>query len=344
MTSAAERYQILTDYLQRHYPAAALYEQGDGLHPLVFHRATDRDSLDSVLAEMPQERITDFAFYNHAYLHTLQNSNRNLFDGTTFALNRLRTRPLRLSAYLGSYFDMIATCTALEHELREAATRRFIRLPQRKMLHAQIDETRVLTDGRGRSATIGGAVLVVYQHPQTGYRALLSRRTEQHATHPGHYHLMPAFVFQPGGAVPQPHEWDVRYHIEREWLEELFGLPEGTAFQQHPALVDLHQMEAAGEAGLHLTGIAVSLLSLRPEICALLLIHDPGWWERVTAPDSRIPLNTSAETGEALLHLPLSRSEIASVLPPQLPVRMPPQGFAALQEGLRLARLLTGVD
>ncbi len=342
MTSPAKRYQILTEYLQRHYPAA-LYEQNDRLHPLVFHRAEKGDSLASVLAEMPRERITDFAFYNHAYLHTLQNSNRHLFNGTTFAFKRLQTRPLRLSAYLGSYFDMVATCTALEHELLAAATRRFIRLPQRKMLHAQIDETRALTDGRGRSATIGGAVLVVYQHPKNGYQALLSRRTEQHATHPGHYHLMPAFVFQPAAATPQPHEWDVRYHIEREWLEELFGLPEGTDFQQHPALEDLQCMEAAGDAELHLTGVAVSLLSLRPEICALLLIHDPDWWPRVTAPDSQIALNTSAETGEALLHLPLSRTEINDALPPQLPERMPPQGFAALQEGLRLARSLTGI-
>jgi hypothetical protein len=344
MVSPVERYQIFTDYLKRHYPSAMLYKHGGTLHPIVFHAAGDSDTIDSVLGAVPDERITDFAFYNHAYLQTMQNSQRNLFNGTTFALKKLRLRPLQISAYLGRYFDMLATCTALEHELRESAFRRFIRLPQRKMLHADVAEDRALTDGTGRSATIGGAVLVVYRHPQKGYRAILSRRTAQHATHPGHYHLLPAFVFQPAGDVPQPHEWNMRYHIEREWLEELFGLPEHTEFSDHPALTDLHRMEAAGDAELHLTGIAVSLLSLRPEICALLLIHDPDWWQRIHAPDSEMPLNTSAEAEDNLLHVPLNLDDAQAFLPLHLHTKMPPQGFVALHEGLRLARSLVAAN
>jgi hypothetical protein len=338
MVSPVERYQIFTDYLKRHYPTATLYEHGGNLHPVVFHAAGDKDTIDSVLGDIADERNANFAFYNHAYLQTMQNSQRNLFNGTTFALRKLQLRPLRISAYPGRYFDMLATCTALEHELRESAFRRFIRLPQRKMLHAVIAKDRALTDGNGRSATIGGAVLVVYRHPQQGYRAILSRRTAQHATHPGHYHVLPAFVFQPAGDVPQPYEWDMRYHIEREWLEELFGLPEHTDFSEHPALIDLHLMEAAGDAELHLSGVAFSLLSLRPEICALLLIHDADWWRRVHAPDSDMPLNTSAEAQGNLLHVPLNPDDAQAFLPPHLHTQMPPQGFVALQEGLRLAR------
>src|SRR5690606_24732133 len=157
----------------------------------------------------------------------------------------------------------------------------------------EISPAHSLKDGRGRSPAIGGVCLVVFKGA-AGYQAIISRRTPSHATRPDSYHLVPAFIFQPMSDEMRDGEWSIEHHFYREWLEELFGMRESDSmdFYQHPALLDLKRMQAAQEAGLYLTGIAYNLLTLRPEICMLLLIHDEGWWQRLHAPDSPFRLNT----------------------------------------------------
>jgi hypothetical protein len=39
-------------------------------------------------------------------------------------------------------------------------------------------------------------------------------------------------------------------------------------------------MLGAGDAALLYSGVAVNLLALRPEICTVLIVDDPRWWER----------------------------------------------------------------
>ncbi|QPC82345.1 hypothetical protein G4Y79_22105 [Phototrophicus methaneseepsis] len=340
------RHANMIEYLSALYDVP-LYQRGDTRYPVYVQEpdSSQITDIDSVCGPMPTEpKPQPFEIYNHAHLSNLQNSGRNLFNGVTYALRRIRTRPLQIEAYIGRYFDMLATCDALKRELYDAAYRRYIRLPLRAQYHRSMGPVESLTNGMGRSAAIGGATLVVFNRQGT-YQAMLAQRSRQNATDPGFYHTVPAFIYQPRQVPFHADEWRISYHIYREYLEELFGMPEVNDsapydhFYQHPALLDLQAMLANGEAGLYLTGIVHDLTMLRPEITALLLIHDEAWYERVTAPDSPIPLNAHAETDDGqLLTFPIEQDERIYEAVPNPHLSMPPQGAVAMWLGIEMAR------
>lgn len=343
LTSAT--YARISDYLATLYDTA-LYQRHNLRHPALLYEptATQIDDVDSAIGSLPTQPVTedDFAFYNHAYLNTLQNSGRQLFNGTTFVLKQIRTKPLKLEAAYGRYFDMIATCAALEHELLAAADEKLLRLPMRQQYHRAVEPQRALLFGEGRSAAYGGLALVVFNDAGT-YKGIVARRSARQAIHPNAYHLLPAFMFQPRARPAQPHEWSLSYHVYREFLEELFGMPEdGSAdWQQHPAYLDWQQMVAAGQASLHLVGVAMNLLNLRAEYCTLMLIRDPQWWVRVTAPHSPLRLNTAAETDGGLLAVPIATDDaLLTALGTGYHLRMPPHALVGLWAGTDLARRL----
>ena len=73
----------------------------------------------------------------------------------------------------------------------------------------------------------------------------------------------------------------------REYVEELYA---GDEFQvgeepfhdveSEPEIVRLKAVLDSGDAAVYYTGVSVNLLTLRPEICTLLLVRDPGWLRR----------------------------------------------------------------
>jgi hypothetical protein len=336
-----EQYDLMTLYLASFYDTP-LYKRHGVEHPIVFyppqpHQVKD---IDSVLGYLSHDLITadSMAFYNYAYLHTLQNSNRHLFNGTTFVFKRLREKPLRIDAAFGKYFDMIATCAWLEQEILELAQNGGLRLPMRSQYHRGMDMKMSLTHGKERSAAIGAVMLVVFRD-RGEYQAIISRRTSQHATGPNALHLMPAFIFQPMTEPMQTYEWSLKHHVYREWLEELFGMPEGdSAMDSHPALLNLKEMEADGGAEMCLTGIIMNLLTLRPEISLVLVIHDETWWQDLQSGAKGYQLNTP-EMEENLLLVPISDDEqLLSVLPQDYFLTMVPQAISALWEGVDMAR------
>lgn len=341
---AASHYDLMVHHLRVYYPQP-YYSAAGVMHPLMWYAAApeQQDDIDSVLGRWSDEHPKVFPIYDYGYLGTMRNSGRTVYDGTTFILKSLKRKPLKIDAALGGYFDMLATCAALERELRDAASEIYIRLPFRSLYHRNIAPVIALKSGKGRSAAIGGACLTVCNRGGE-YVALLGRRSGNAATDPGFYHLLPAFIFQPMGNTVQEGEWSIRHHIEREFLEELFAMPEERAperidyFQSHPALVNLHAMMAQGDAGLYFTGISMNLLTLRAEISALLIIHDPRWYETITAADSPTPLNVLEEAYAAEFIPIVSDEGILTALPPDVHTRMPPQATAALWEGVRLAR------
>jgi len=349
MTDAHTRHAYMIDYLRKLYPVPLL-QRGDVSYAVRVYEPQPEQitDIDSFLGALPQQQYSadTMTAYNRAYLHSLQNGTYNLYNGLTFILRRLRPNPLRIEADLGTYFDMLATCAALEQELRDAAVRRFIRLPLRSQYHREHDPTAALLDGRGRSAALGGVVLTVYNDDGV-YTALLARRSARNATDPGFFHTLPAFMFQPQRLPVDPLEWRFSHHVYREFLEELFAMPETPDappdhFYNHPALRDLQAMQADGRAGLYFTGVGLNLLTLRPEITGLLLIHDPDWIRRVSEPDSAYPLNASAEAQDGrVVRLPIADDAgLLAALPADSHLRMPPQAAAALWQGVDLARQL----
>jgi hypothetical protein len=342
----AEHYQKMTHYLRIFY-SEVFYQRHGITHPILWYPAAPEqiNNVDSVLGKWDArglETPPEFPVYDYGYLQTMQNSGRNVFNGITFTFKNLRRSPLRVDCSLGRYFDMLATSGALERELRDAAQESAIRVPMRSQYHRHIQPIVALKSGRGRSAAMGVACLTV-ANIGGEYKALLARRSSKNATDPGFFHLLPAFIFQPASAAVRDEEWRVSYHIYREYLEELFGMPEITSSEQrfdgHPALLYLHELMQQGKAGLYLTGVSLNLLTLRAEISALLLIHDAAWYARVTAPDSDMRLNAEAETQGGIVTVPIATDEaLLAALPPDVHTIMPPQAVGALWEGVDLAR------
>ncbi|MGB7337407.1 MAG: hypothetical protein WBC91_00835 [Phototrophicaceae bacterium] len=340
-----ETYALIAEYLGRFYDTP-LYQRHEISHPVIQHRPSIAQSYDvnSVIGHLTADTPSKdtMGFYNYAYLHTLQNSGRHLFNGTTFALKRLRTNPLRIDATLGTYYDMLATCIALESELLDVMSAGMIRLPMRSQYHRTFDAQQALTSGKGRSATLGGVMLTVF-NDEGIYKAIVSQRTGQHATRPNALHLLPAFIFQPMNAENPTDEWTFKHHLYREYLEELVGMAEGThEMEQHPALRDLKAMEADGRAEIRLTGVSMNLLTLRAEISTLLIIHDPDWWRALQSGENGYQLNTP-ETQNTVLLIPIADDESAlATLPDDYYLTMVPQAIPAFWDGLDMARSIVG--
>lgn len=348
MPRSNSNYTTTTDYLARLYQCQPYVRRGMD-HPVTVYypsaaQVRDVDSLLDPWLPQPEER--HFAVYDYSYLHDLQNSKPGLFNGTTFTLKQIRRNPLQLRGQIGSYYDMLATCAAFEHELHDAVEAGLLRAPNRSTYHRYVAPADALLRGEKRSAAIGIGTLIVFNDGET-YRALLARRSEATAFDSNMYHVLPAMMFAPTTAdFADPREWSARHQILRELLEELFGLPEAIDpprwdyFYEHHALRYLLKLMDCGVAQLRATGIILNLLTLRPEISTLLLIHDPAWYARISAADSGMPLATAEETqGDSVVMAPIATDDaFLSHFPPDLHLSMPAQATATLWLGIDQAR------
>ena len=341
-------YKNLTDYLQHLYQCQPFARNGIE-HPVtVFYPSADQvHDLDSVLDPYPPAiEPRDYTAYDYSYLHDLQNRKPFLHNGYTFTMKRLTQEPLKLRGALGRYFDMLATCAALENELRDAAADGWMRAPSRATYHRAVDPQDALQRGTKRCAAIGIGTLTVF-NDRGAYKAMLARRSEKTAYDSGMFHVLPAMMFGPTTPdFANPQEWSVKHQVLREVLEEMFNMPEEwnperwDFFYQHPALLYLQELMDAGKAELCLTGVIINLLTLRPEISTLLLIHDPEWYARITAHDSDIPFKTAEETlSRSVIAAPIADDKaFLSQFPAELHLQMPAQATATLWLGLDLAR------
>ncbi len=334
----------LIDYLHRVYGDILLEREGNR-YPVTFFPAKDH-APDSLLSNQHPNEFADrgFPLYDRGHLQARKN-NRKMQNKLAWILDTLETEPLRLSGKLGYYFDMIATCDAIDEELRAYARGEREDTPLRDKLHEHISPQESLQNGAGRSAVIGIATCIVFKNG-SGYATLIGQRSDKLAAGAGLLHVIPAFIFQPSGSPGlYPLEWSLTHQIIREYGEELFAMPEyedwpepitgADYFHRFPAVTKLRTMFYDGRAKLYLTGVAFNLLTLRAEVSLLLLIHDPQWfadWQEV--------LSTQAgETEHPHLHtFPLYT---LAGLPEDLHRRMAPHGAASLWAAIDLARRLT---
>lgn len=347
-------YKNMTDYLQHLYQCQPYTHHGIEFPVTVYYpSAAQMLDVDSILDPyLPQAETTDYAIYDYSYLHTLQNTKPRLFNGRTFTLHFIRTNPLKLRGSLGYYFDMLATCAALENELHAAIEDGWMVAPNRAQYHRHVAPQDAILRGDRRSAAIGISTLTVFNHAGT-YKAMLALLSNHTAFDSNMYHVLPAMMFQPSTPdFENPAEWSIRHQILREVLEELFDMPENLApdrwdfFYEHPALVYLLDLMQAGKAHLYLTGLTFNLVTLRPEVGTLLLIHEPEWFECISAPDSDIPFRTTDETiGDSVIYAPImTDADFLSHFPEHLHLHMPAQAATAMWLGIELARkLIMGV-
>ncbi|MEO0561981.1 MAG: hypothetical protein AAF125_07705, partial [Chloroflexota bacterium] len=287
---------------------------------------------------LPVERTT-LPFRDERAIIKTRESGATLFDGVTFAFDALDLDTPRLGARIGSYFDHMATCVALEWELLEGGA-----TPHRDALHAVLAPSDVMTSGAGRSAAIGVNTLVVYRD-ENAYYALIGQRSNETAHKPGALHVLPAFTFQPSQRDYPYYEWGLTYHIIREYLEELYGVPEaeqGTTpssitATEHPAKARLHDMVRAGAASLELTGMTCNLMTTHVSVCVLLLIHAPSWV------DDYREQSLTWET-QTVYEVPIATdSVIVDTLPHDAYLNFAPNGASAFWLGVDRARERLGL-
>ncbi len=275
---------IVRLYMMYLHHGIKAYERQTIVYPFVAAHTNLDVPLDSILSRRPPQTIrtrSTLPFYDDTLVPQLQAQGKRVYNGVTFAFKQLtETNGVpRLHAELGSYFDHISTCVALENEFVAGGS-----TPWRDALHATVSPAQLMTNGAGRSAALGVGVLTVFK-TSAGYRLLLAERSANTAHKGGSYHVAPAFIFQPSAKSYPAHEWKLSYQIKREYVEELFDEAEmeaGSDFKQAPAAQQLDAMLADGRAALHFIGIAMNLLTTQVAVCALLVIHDEDWFsERI---------------------------------------------------------------
>src|SRR4029453_4091989 len=165
--------------------------------------------------------------------------------------------------------------------------------------------------GRRRSAALGVSTLTIVRvrnRSFDGYKMFLSPRSCTAATQRRRYHVAPsrsgasqrgrfhvvaAGMFQPfipgESADLLEGQFSVLATVVREFVEELYGVEEletgdgrgdpQAIYRRREARL-LSDMLDHGTAALLYTGVGVNLLALRHEVCTVLVIDDPGWYER----------------------------------------------------------------
>lgn len=277
---------------------------------------------ESILGSLSSDRRAhvdhDLSDAGKQYLKLLSEVGRPLMDLPTYCLKSLVFGDeLKVNCVLGNYFDALVSCDILEWEVlteivRLKATSDLTDFIERNLkLRTYVHQLSKFEDpvltSRGRSAALSISTLVVFNRGDE-YCVLIGERSNSGvAVHGDLYHVAPSGMFQPT-VGDFAGEFSILHSFFREYMEELFGLAEA---QTPPAAIShdyfyddanlrfLREMIAANEAQMFLTGFVVNALNLRPEICTMLVIRTPEWFEihkKGRGAISRIELNEEWKT------------------------------------------------
>jgi hypothetical protein len=374
-------YQFVDRYSNSIYP---LYRFNNLNLPVILFPAPEEqwNDVDSVLGQLLIEQTTedyqDLAIEgkeNLTLLQRFQDANKiTLYGGEVYRMLNinLSNNQLKMECGVSEYFDMLKTCEALQFELfTQIANSDHISindLPLRKTAEeiANNDPTK---NGFGRCALVGVSVLTVFKM-DTGWGTLIHERSKEVALDPKLLHVIPAATFE-SEYGDRPKEYSVKHLVYREYLEEIFndeevrnsdsGKISYNWFYNKPNLKYLRECLDNKNAELILTGIAINLFNLRPEILILLLIKTPEWFKSHEHGDptkelSKIDLNwefSKYTRDTPQHHLPivirlndkLELDKDYEYLDERLskPANWVPVGGVAFYHGLKIARKRLGI-
>ncbi len=286
----------LIQYLKWKYHNMPILERCGQVYPVAVFPAQGEQmkDLESVLVGRLDKTINndqDKNLGDPQFREMVKRLGRFLENRVTYTMKELLTEEYKvgMTCGIGTYFECLDTCDSLEWELLsnhhylsrsdEKAFQQFeTRLPLRSALHAKVVDP--VRSGLHRSVAISISTLVAFNDEGT-LRLWLKRRSAKVAVHANLFHVIPSFMFQPGTEYYDK-EFSITHNIYREYLEEIFNRPEPEKgdwryFYDDPTLLFLQRLLNIGEAELYLSGVAVNLLNLRPEICTVLLIRSPEW-------------------------------------------------------------------
>lgn len=329
---AAVSNPLLMRFLAWKYGEQRLIARAGRIYPAVCHctRQTDVESVLGALDAAPAVEP-----HGNDVSRLAQLVDPRLTNGYVYVMRQTRfgSQP-SMDCGLGRYFGMLDTCSAIEVELRAAICAgdcdpRALdaKLKLRNTAHEAAGGDPIAC-GAGRDAALGLSMLVACR-TSDGYRMRLARRGDGGlGLGGGQLHVVPSGMFDFADARL---DFKVRAKLREEYAEELFENAAGV-------LDYLDQLLANGEAQLILTGIAMDLLNLRPEICTLLVIDTPEWFERACHArlNDEFLAETPADGACAWVRLASDEDMIAAA--GLAPERMIPPGAAAFWMGVDAVR------
>ncbi len=367
---------LLYEFLQQVYYDLPVLMGPDGpfpvgVLPVSAEAASNVDRLSIQLGPAP----SSFLVMQPEIVQALRRRGADLWNGTTFSLSSLKLDARGAvdgaTGYLGSYFAMVNSADYLEYELlgkilQSDTPFSLDDLPKRALALEEFDSPcGCLISGGGVNAVIAVSTLVVYAR-ENSYWMLCDVRSKRVAEYGDLYHVIPSFIYQPVSATTEHNlaiERGLVHNIYREYLEELFRIPEVERvgkpvapdfFYQHPNLVLLKELLTSGAADLSATAVIFNLLNHRPEVCTVLVIRDDAWFVRqrgTTGTELRgLNLNDEFLANEAqstephleiVTTLPLDSPQWGAVVKPWL---MVPPGAPALVLGAKRATEILGIQ
>lgn len=331
----ASRHPLLMRYLAWKYGEKRLLERAGRIYPVVCHptRQADVESVLGALDTAPATMAADNAISRLGLLVDPRLTNGHIYVMRRFSAGARLT----MDCALGRYFGMLDTCSAIEIELRAAildGDRQPATLDGKLRLRNAAHEATggdPIARGEGRDAAIGLSMLVAGR-TEEGYQMRLARRGNGGlALGCGQFHVVPSGMFD---FTDARRDYHVQAKLHEEYAEELFGTVD-------PALEYLDALLRTGDAQLFFTGVAMDLLNLRPEICTLLVIHTPEWFEQ--ARQARLNEEFLPETAAGGFNgwVCLERDEVMIQEAGLVPESMIPPGAAAFWMGVDVLRART---
>jgi hypothetical protein len=260
------------------------------------------DNPDVLLGSLyPYRRRAKPKVHHPELVEALKRRGGTMWDDPTFSLDSTELneerRVTKINAYLGCYFEMLASADYLEYEalavIKSKTPSITLRdLPNRHYVLSEFaTPSTCLLCGGGIDSSLAISTLVVYSN-RGEYEMICETRSRKVAAHADLYHVAPSAMFQPVTVCSKQNlevEWGLMHGFYREYLEELFNVKEvdrgnptiaPDAFYKHPNLLFLKELIENGKASFTTLGMAFNLLNHRPEICTLLLITDESWYEK----------------------------------------------------------------
>ncbi|MCH8823232.1 MAG: hypothetical protein IH984_06950 [Planctomycetes bacterium] len=333
------------------------HEYACAVFPAEPHQKADINSiLAPDIVEPPEAHLVQEQKYATLMSCLPNKKGERAFDGKAFSMTRIETNPLRITCHRSSYFKFLATCQSLKIELQKAWNETAIStvkitdaltfLKQRNELHRLVQDP--VTDGSHRAACIGVSTLICCRVGAEYQFLLRQRSTEKHASGQESFQVLPSGLFERSekSKKDEAFSYSVYETVLREYSEELFshGEPAWKTSERYyrdtEEVRHLDHLITCKSAHAYVTGIAMDLSILQPEICVLLLIHDPRWAKEWIP---RMKLNIeykNQKPGESGgLMIPLENDEILVKKYPQLaPTNMVIDSAGAFWLGIDVAK------
>lgn len=356
-------HQDFVNWIGGLYPQYELFSRHGFIYPVVaFPSLPHQVSVDSVLGEDARPLAVDGCLLESSHsnfvLELTTAEGKPATDDPKFVMLSCATDgDIRIECARSTYFGVLDSCDVLKFEAqwawrhhrdlieaeRAAGRTGLAVLPLRSRLHELVEDP--VRDGSKRIAGIAVSTLICFSRGRT-YRCLIQKRglTGLAVDHKD-FHVIPAAMFEPS-IVSAAEPFSIHENVLREYAEECFkrkateqSHPRPYWYHKYPEVKALKSILSEPDHGIHrLTGLAVNLLNLRPEVCTLLLIHDAGfvkWVDKMTINDEYRPDGHHVE----LIDGPTVASRYSDALAPKDVV---PPGAVAFWLGAEAASQLIG--